>query len=92
MMYPRPFDAAMASLRINCRLRQAGVHAMRKPARSKFGVSAPYSGDAYASASLRSAPCYAARSAISFFVSAIAFAGFSPFGHTLAQFMIVWQR
>ena len=34
----------------------------------------------------------AARSAISFLVSAIALAGFSPFGQTLAQFMIVWQR
>ena len=34
----------------------------------------------------------AARSASSFLVSAIALAGFSPFGQTLAQFMIVWQR
>ena len=34
----------------------------------------------------------AARSATSFFVSAIAFAGFRPLGQTLAQFMIVWQR
>ena len=34
----------------------------------------------------------AARSAISFLVSAIALAGFSPLGQTLAQFMIVWQR
>jgi len=34
----------------------------------------------------------AARSASSFLVSAIALAGLSPFGQTLAQFMIVWQR
>ena len=34
----------------------------------------------------------AARSAISFLVSAIALAGFKPFGQTFAQFMIVWQR
>ncbi len=33
-----------------------------------------------------------ARSTSSFFVSAIALAGFNPFGQTLAQFMIVWQR
>jgi hypothetical protein len=32
---------------------------------------------------------YAARSAISFFVSAIALAGLSPLGQTLAQFMMV---
>jgi hypothetical protein len=25
-------------------------------------------------------------------ISAIALAGLRPFGHTLAQFMIVWQR
>ena len=35
---------------------------------------------------------HAARSAMSFLVSAIAFAGLRPFGHTFAQFMIVWQR
>src|SRR5687768_2160408 len=35
---------------------------------------------------------HAARSAISFLVSAIALAGLRPLGHTLAQFMIVWQR
>ena len=35
---------------------------------------------------------HAARSAISFLVSAIALAGFSPLGQTFAQFMIVWQR
>jgi hypothetical protein len=29
---------------------------------------------------------------IIFLISAIALAGFSPFGHTVAQFMIVWQR
>ena len=34
----------------------------------------------------------AARSASSFLVSAIAFAGLSPFGQAVAQFMIVWQR
>ena len=33
-----------------------------------------------------------ARSARSFLVSAMALAGLSPFGHTCAQFMIVWQR
>ncbi len=33
-----------------------------------------------------------ARSTSSFLVSAIALAGFRPFGQTLAQFMIVWQR
>ena len=32
------------------------------------------------------------RSCISFLISMIAAAGFSPFGQTLAQFMIVWQR
>src|SRR3954447_14842681 len=37
-------------------------------------------------------PSHAARSATSFFVSAIALAGLRPFGQTLAQFMIVWQR
>ena len=35
---------------------------------------------------------HAARSAISFLVSAIAWAGLRPLGQTLAQFMIVWQR
>ena len=34
----------------------------------------------------------AARSAISFLVSAIALAGLRPLGQTFAQFMIVWQR
>lgn len=34
----------------------------------------------------------ATRSASSFLVSAIALAGFRPFGQTLAQFMMVWQR
>jgi formate hydrogenlyase subunit 3/multisubunit Na+/H+ antiporter MnhD subunit len=29
---------------------------------------------------------------MSFFVSAMALAGLSPFGQTFAQFMIVWQR
>lgn len=32
------------------------------------------------------------RSTISFFSSAIALAGESPFGHAFAQFMIVWHR
>jgi hypothetical protein len=32
------------------------------------------------------------RSTISFLISAIAFAGFSPLGQVWAQFMIVWQR
>ena len=32
------------------------------------------------------------RSTIIFLISAIAFAGFSPLGQVLAQFMIVWQR
>lgn len=32
------------------------------------------------------------RSTISFLSSAMALAGESPFGHALAQFMIVWQR
>lgn len=32
------------------------------------------------------------RSCISFLISMIAAAGFSPLGQTLAQFMIVWQR
>jgi hypothetical protein len=35
---------------------------------------------------------HAARSAISFLVSAITWAGFNPFGQTFAQFMMVWQR
>src|SRR4051812_34096092 len=34
----------------------------------------------------------AARSAISFLVSAIALAGLRPLGQTFAQFMIVWHR
>ena len=33
-----------------------------------------------------------ALSTIIFFTSAIAFAGFNPFGQTFAQFMMVWQR
>lgn len=33
-----------------------------------------------------------ARSASSFFVSAMALAGFRPLGQTWAQFMMVWQR
>jgi hypothetical protein len=33
-----------------------------------------------------------ARSSSIFLVSAIALAGFKPFGQALAQFMIVWQR
>lgn len=32
------------------------------------------------------------RSTIIFLISAMAAAGFSPFGQVLAQFMIVWQR
>jgi hypothetical protein len=32
------------------------------------------------------------RSTIIFLIPAIAFAGFSPFGHALEQFKIVWQR
>ena len=32
------------------------------------------------------------RVTISFLISAIAFAGFSPFGHAVVQFMMVWQR
>lgn len=32
------------------------------------------------------------RSTIIFLISAIALAGFNPFGQVLAQFMIVWQR
>ena len=32
------------------------------------------------------------RSTIIFLISAIAFAGLSPFGQVWAQFMIVWQR
>jgi hypothetical protein len=32
------------------------------------------------------------REIIIFLISAIAFAGFSPFGQVLAQFMMVWQR
>jgi hypothetical protein len=32
------------------------------------------------------------RAIIIFLISAIAFAGFKPFGQVLAQFMIVWQR
>ena len=32
------------------------------------------------------------RSAIIFFTSATALAGFSPFGQTWAQFMMVWHR
>jgi hypothetical protein len=37
-------------------------------------------------------PRQTARSTSSFLVSAIALAGLSPLGQTLAQFMIVWQR
>jgi hypothetical protein len=35
---------------------------------------------------------YSRRLTISFFNSAIALAGFSPFGHAFVQFKIVWQR
>jgi hypothetical protein len=35
-------------------------------------------------------PSYA--KAILFLISAIAFAGFNPFGHVLLQFKIVWHR
>ncbi len=35
---------------------------------------------------------YTTRSTIIFLISAIAFAGFSPLGQVLVQFMIVWQR
>ena len=35
---------------------------------------------------------YPARSTISFLISAIAFAGFRPFGQLSVQFMMVWQR
>ena len=35
---------------------------------------------------------YSCRSTMSFFNSAIAFAGLRPFGHALEQFMMVWQR
>jgi formate hydrogenlyase subunit 3/multisubunit Na+/H+ antiporter MnhD subunit len=35
---------------------------------------------------------YTARVTIIFLISAMALAGFRPFGHTFAQFMIVWQR
>ena len=35
---------------------------------------------------------YSRRLTISFFSSAIALAGFSPFGHAFVQFKIVWQR
>ena len=32
------------------------------------------------------------RSTIIFLISAMAFAGFKPFGHVFEQFMMVWQR
>ena len=35
---------------------------------------------------------YTRRSTIIFLISAIALAGFKPFGQVCAQFMIVWQR
>ena len=35
---------------------------------------------------------HTSRAIIIFLISAMALAGFRPFGHTLAQFMIVWQR
>ena len=35
---------------------------------------------------------YNVRFTISCLISAIAFEGFNPFGHTSVQFMIVWQR
>ena len=41
--------------------------------------------------SLASRP-YTARAIIIFLISAMAFAGLSPFGQALAQFMMVWQR
>jgi NADH dehydrogenase FAD-containing subunit len=37
-------------------------------------------------------PDHTCRAIIIFLISAIALAGFSPFGQTLAQFMMVWQR
>ncbi len=38
------------------------------------------------------AAAYTRRSTIMRFTSAIALAGFKPFGHACVQFMIVWQR
>lgn len=35
---------------------------------------------------------YARRSTIIFLISAMAFAGFRPFGQVWAQFMMVWHR
>src|SRR5690606_2585066 len=35
---------------------------------------------------------YTVRAIIIFLISAMAFAGFRPFGQVLAQFMMVWQR
>ena len=35
---------------------------------------------------------YTRRCTMSFFSSAIASAGFKPFGHAFTQFMMVWQR
>ncbi len=37
-------------------------------------------------------PLQTTRSTSNFFTSAMALAGLSPFGHTCAQFRIVWQR
>ena len=37
-------------------------------------------------------PAQSCRSTIIFLISAMAFAGFRPFGQVLAQFMMVWQR
>ena len=37
-------------------------------------------------------PVYTRRSTIIFLISAIALAGFRPFGQVCAQFMMVWQR
>jgi len=43
-------------------------------------------------AALRMRPVQSLRSTIIFLISAIAFAGLSPLGQVLVQFMIVWQR
>ena len=56
-----------------------------------LGIGAQLAGfDERAVASEKAAQ--AVRSTSIFLVSAIALAGLSPLGHTLAQFMIVWQR
>src|SRR5690606_37118293 len=64
------------------------------PSSAPAGHLLPQAGEGKSLASARASapPLYARRAIISFLISAIASAGFKPFGQVRAQFMIVWQR